>query len=111
MGPPVAKPARQGFGLFGYLLARAGRREEATRELKALLEQTQKEGGKALDVALVYAGLENLDEALAWMQRAIDDQIMIPFSESAQTVRVVLDSWPRNARVIALRRSLGLQNR
>jgi hypothetical protein len=59
----------------------------------------------------VYAGLENLDEALAWMQRAIDDYAPLPFSESAQTVKGILDSWPRNARVNALRRSVGLQNR
>jgi DNA-binding SARP family transcriptional activator len=109
--PAGEKRARQGAGLFGYLLARAGHREEATRELEALLERNRNEGGQALNVALVYAGLENIDEALAWIQRAVDDHVLIPFSESAQTVKVILDSWPRNERVIALRRSVGLQNR
>jgi len=91
---------RQAGGLFGYLLGRAGQREEATRVLGTLLEQDRNQGGQALNVALVYAGLDDKDEALAWLQRAVDDQIFIPLSEAAQTVSGILDSWPRDPRVV-----------
>ena len=109
--PQGERGARQTVGLFGYLLVRAGQREEATRVLGTLLEQERSTGGNALNIALVYAGLNDIDEALAWLQRAVDNLIPVAFVEAAPTVRDILDSRPRDSRVVSLRRSLGLQNR
>jgi DNA-binding SARP family transcriptional activator/tetratricopeptide (TPR) repeat protein len=109
--PQAERGSRQTVGLFGYLLARAGQREEATRVLGTLLEQDRSTGGQALNVALVYAGLDDVDEALAWLRRAVDDQVLIAFSEAAPTLTGILDSRPGDPRVVSLRRSLGLQNR
>jgi DNA-binding SARP family transcriptional activator/Tfp pilus assembly protein PilF len=109
--PQGERSAKQVSGHFGYLLARSGRKEEATRVLETLLEQNRNPGGQALNIAMVYAGLENFDETLAWMQRAVDEQLLIPLSEAALTVRGILESQRRNPRFTALRIRLGLQNR
>jgi tetratricopeptide (TPR) repeat protein len=94
-------------GLYGYLLAQAGRRDEAGLVLKRLLDQ----GDQGLDVALVYAGLGNIDEALRWLDRAIDDYSLLPFSEVAPIVTGILESRRQDPRVIALRARLGLPSR
>ena len=56
-----------------YVLARAGRRGEARRIHAALLEQSRRGRGSAFQVGLAYAGLGDLDQALAWFERAITD--------------------------------------
>jgi tetratricopeptide (TPR) repeat protein len=56
-----------------YVLARAGRRREALRIHAVLLERARRGGGGAFQVGLVYAGLGDLDQALAWFERAIAD--------------------------------------
>ena len=81
------------------------------RVLETLLEENRNSGGEALNVAMVYAGLDNFDEALAWMQRAVDEQRFPALHEAAQTLHSILDSQRGNPRFAALRTRLGLQNR
>lgn len=59
--------------LLGYLLGRAGERDEALRILAALLERRRVGRGGAFPVAVVHAGLGNRGEALAWLARGIED--------------------------------------
>ena len=56
-----------------YVLARAGRRREALRIHALLLERARRGGGGAFQVGLAYAGLGDLDQALAWFERARTD--------------------------------------
>jgi tetratricopeptide (TPR) repeat protein len=56
-----------------YMLARMGRRGEARRTHATLLERSRRGDGGAFQVGLVYAGLGNLDQALSWFERAIED--------------------------------------
>jgi Tfp pilus assembly protein PilF len=97
----------QTSGLYGYVLARAGRREEA----RVILERLQEQGGNALNIGLVNAGLNQDDEALRWLDRAIDDYSLSPIAESAPLVLSYLDSRRRDPRVAAILARLGLQNR
>jgi DNA-binding SARP family transcriptional activator/Tfp pilus assembly protein PilF len=108
---PGADSVPQGSGLFGYYLGRSGQKAEARRILERLLEQNRTRGGQAVNLALVHAGLGETGETVTWLERAIADRLNIPLSEAAYTVAVVLDSLPRDSRVVALRRALGLQNR
>ena len=56
-------------GMAAYSLARGGHRAEAM----AMLKQFERDGAKApLNVALAYLGLGDKDNALLWLDRAVD---------------------------------------
>jgi tetratricopeptide (TPR) repeat protein len=70
-------------GFLGRALAMAGDRADARRMLRELIGDEQREGGLAFDVALVYEGLGDYDNAIAWLDKSIDEhslilQIMLP---------------------------------
>jgi len=58
--------------LLSYALARAGRRDEARAILADLLSGRTRSHG-AFGVAIAYAGLGDLDQAFAWLGRAVDE--------------------------------------
>jgi serine/threonine-protein kinase len=59
--------------MLGFVLARSGQRDEAREILAELLARQQREGNLASDVAVVYAGLGDLDRAFTWLNRALDE--------------------------------------
>lgn len=59
--------------MLGFVLARSGQRDEAREILAELLARQQREGNVASDVAVVYAGLGDLDRAFIWLDRALDE--------------------------------------
>ncbi|MEJ2679802.1 MAG: hypothetical protein P8174_12140, partial [Gemmatimonadota bacterium] len=61
------------LGQFGFILARAGQREEALRVRARLLERWRLGQGEAYPVVLVEAGLGDMDAAFAWLDRAFND--------------------------------------
>jgi hypothetical protein len=66
-------PSPQARMFKGYLLARAGRRDEALAirgELMNRLSRTHRGAGA---IAVIDAGLGDLDSAFTWLDRAIDD--------------------------------------
>lgn len=72
--PQAEEGESRALGLYGYLLGRAGRRGEALR-VRATLEERWREGtGSTFDVGIVYAGLGQLDRALRWLDRSVDDR-------------------------------------
>jgi hypothetical protein len=76
------------------MLGRAGEREEALRIRAHLLERWRYDGGGALPLAVVEAGLGDRDEAFAWLDRALEDRS--------------LTGWPPHLTVMGLlRESLG----
>ena len=71
--PQAARGVPSALGQTAYMLARAGRQVEARRIHGALLERSRRGDGGAFQVGLVYAGLGDLDQALAWFERALGD--------------------------------------
>lgn len=101
------------LGVFGYLLARAGRREEASRVLDTLVQWESNQREVSWPLALVYIGLGDLDNALPRLTRAVDRHTLHAATEPPPLAARVLDSHrgdPRIARLLQ-RMALGPQNR
>lgn len=64
----------ESMSLTGYTYAVSGRRREAERELAELLGILETRHVPALNVALVYHGLGNSNEALNWLERAYEEK-------------------------------------
>jgi len=58
--------------LHGYILARAGRRDDALKALADLRRLSQPREPSPFQVALVYVGLDDMDRAFEWLDKAID---------------------------------------
>jgi TolB-like protein/Tfp pilus assembly protein PilF len=59
-----------GLGHLGNAYARAGRKAEARTILPKLREHVDKSGIGRYEIALIYAGLKNSDQAFEWLERA-----------------------------------------
>jgi hypothetical protein len=55
-------------------LAVAGRKAESHKVLATLLEREQNEYVSPYDIATVYAGLGDKDQAFRWLRRAADER-------------------------------------
>ena len=60
--------------LLGHAYALSGRRQEAEQQLSKLREMEKKKYVPALYTAFTYAGLNDKDQALAWLQKASDER-------------------------------------
>jgi DNA-binding winged helix-turn-helix (wHTH) protein/TolB-like protein/Tfp pilus assembly protein PilF len=54
---------------LGYALAKAGRRAEARAELEGLLRLSRERHVSPYNIAMIYNGLGESDEALGWLER------------------------------------------
>ncbi|HJQ65455.1 MAG TPA: protein kinase [Gemmatimonadales bacterium] len=63
-----------GAGVYGYALARAGRRNEAMAEIRRLERDTLEPYANALPIAQIYGGLGDRDHAFMWLDRAYADR-------------------------------------
>jgi DNA-binding SARP family transcriptional activator/TolB-like protein len=112
-------PADMGVGLtavplLGHVLGRAGQREEALDIRATLLEQWHAGATGAFQVALVEAGLGNVDETFVWLDRALEDGSLSGGPGDAAYMIVLnplLTDAPGDPRVQRLRARLGLQKR
>ncbi|MEO6779156.1 MAG: protein kinase [Gemmatimonadaceae bacterium] len=59
-------------GILGYSLAVGDKRAEAGQVLRGLLDQARKEYVSPYDIALVYTGLGNRDQALYWLGKSFE---------------------------------------
>ena len=59
-------------GQMGYCYARSGRRDEALREIGILRERSQSGYVSPVSFAAIYAGLGEDDEALGYLERAVE---------------------------------------
>lgn len=66
---------RNGFfvAILGHALGRAGRRDAARQVLAELLERSQPKDVPPIWLATVHAGLEEVDEGIAVLERGIPD--------------------------------------
>ncbi|HEX9895751.1 MAG TPA: BTAD domain-containing putative transcriptional regulator [Gemmatimonadales bacterium] len=110
---PQADEGGTSLGLLGYLLARAGQREEASRILAKLLDQKPTEGEASWPIALVYIGLRDLEQAIPWLHRAVDRHSLHAATEPPPLAATVLDPLRADPRIERLlqRMALGPQNR
>ncbi|MEO8679883.1 MAG: winged helix-turn-helix domain-containing protein [Vicinamibacterales bacterium] len=58
----------------GYIYGRMGRKQEARKQLEALLELRKTTFVPAFYVALLYTGVGDKDQAFAWLDRAIEER-------------------------------------
>lgn len=93
--------------LYGHLLARAGRREEALRIREILLDEVQTGRRGAFDMVVIEAGLGNFDQAFAWLDRSIEDRSI----EDANMMEPIFNELRRDPRFERIRPRLGIQNR
>ena len=63
-----------GAGVFGFILASAGRRADATAEIRRLQSDTVEPYANALPIAQIYAALGDRDHAFMWLDRAYADR-------------------------------------
>ena len=95
-----------GQALLGYMLGRGGRTEEARRILAEMLDPSRRTNGGAFDVALVYIGLGDNDQAFAWLNKAVDDR-----SLGFEWMHTTVDDLQRDPRFEKIRRRIGLPQR
>ena len=60
--------------VLGYVHAVAGRRAEAQQQINELLKLSQQRYVASLDIAQIYAGLGDKDQAFAWLEKADDER-------------------------------------
>lgn len=101
-----ANAGARGQALLGYMLARAGRIVEARQILTALLDRSRRIDGGAFEVAIVYAGLRENDQAFTWLDKAVDDR-----SVALDFLSAVVDDLRPDPRFDRFRRRTGLQKR
>lgn len=70
----LSERARRSLACFGYALAITGRREEALAVLKELQGKYDKHEAIGQDVAVVYAGLGEKDQAFTWLEKGVQDR-------------------------------------
>jgi DNA-binding SARP family transcriptional activator len=99
------------LALSGYMLARAGQREDALRVEAALLERWKRRHEGAEHVAEVYAGLGDLDRAFAWLDRALDDGSLVLNPWYGEVLEPVFRELQRDRRFQLVRERLGLPGR
>ena len=93
---------------FGILRAYQGDRDGAQEEVRAVLEAGNEDSLQPVIVAMVYAGLGDLDEAMTWLQRAYDGDY--PHLEYLST-HPFFDPLRSDPRFEGLLRGLNLENR
>jgi DNA-binding SARP family transcriptional activator/TolB-like protein len=111
---PLAERGEQSaLGQLGYIRARAGQREDALRIRATLLERWRRGDGSAFDVAVVYAGLGEVDQAIAWLDRSITDRSLVGSLNPAHGMIMgpLFEDLRRDRRFERLRARLGLQKR
>jgi DNA-binding winged helix-turn-helix (wHTH) protein/TolB-like protein/lipoprotein NlpI len=62
---------------LGYAYALSGRREEALREVEKLQGLSKRRYVPSYDLALIYAGLDDKDQAFAWLDKAYEDRSQV----------------------------------
>lgn len=105
-------PVNDREGLLGYLLARSGRTDDASRVRDTLSDDWRDGGGGAFWVALTSVGLGDREEAFVWLNRAIEDGSLLGGPGSMTNLMAPLfEELRADPRFEVLRARLGLQNR
>ena len=101
----LTEDSAYGLGALGYVAARSGDRARARGVVASLTVLHGVGRARALDLALVYAGLGEVEPALAWLERAYTERSGL--NDLAVDPR--FDSIRRDARFRALLARIGLE--
>lgn len=83
------------YGNLGHYLAQAGRIDEARQELDALLVRRRSEYVPAHELALLYDALGETDQAMDWLETALEERALLMFVIMSAGEWVSLRSNPR----------------
>src|SRR6201988_108908 len=61
-------------GYLGFAYAAAGKKADAQKVLDDLKEQSKRQYVPAYSIAIIYAGLNDKDQAFEWLNKAFDDR-------------------------------------
>jgi tetratricopeptide (TPR) repeat protein len=67
-------PVSQTAGLLGLEYALAGRRDDAFKVLAEMNQMSKQQYVSPFDIALIYVGLGDKDQAFTWLEKAREDQ-------------------------------------
>jgi TolB-like protein/Tfp pilus assembly protein PilF len=70
----LSRSGAASLALLGYSHARLGERKESLQMIEALKAASKQSFVPALFVALVYAGLEDKDQAFTWLEKAYEER-------------------------------------
>ncbi|MGI8897951.1 MAG: winged helix-turn-helix domain-containing tetratricopeptide repeat protein [Pyrinomonadaceae bacterium] len=70
----LSEGRRDSTALLGYAYAVAGKREEAKKVLAELKEIAKRSYVAPFELSLVYTGLNEKDQAFAWLEKAYDER-------------------------------------
>jgi tetratricopeptide (TPR) repeat protein len=114
MRPSAERGETTALAQLGYMLARGGEREEARRIGARLLERSRRGESMAFELALVYAGLGEFDQAFTWLDRSIADRSLHGGPGNPAHLLIVsplLEDLRRDPRFERVRERIGLQKR
>jgi RNA polymerase sigma factor (TIGR02999 family) len=103
---PMAAANARANAWLGFMLARAGRTEEAQRIRDQLVEAALHRNDDAFPVAVIYAGLREFDKAFEWLDRSIADRSM-----EFEIMEPAFQELHRDPRFDRVRQQLGIQRR
>lgn len=72
-GLDLSKRSNASLALLAHVYGRMGKRAEAEAVIKELQEKYAKQEAHARDLAVAYAGLDEKDQAFAWLEKAFSD--------------------------------------
>ena len=107
---PAGRTERSGdLALYAYMLARGGRREEALHIREELIERWNAGEALAVELAIVHAGLGDLDTAFAWIDRLKDPGTFRP--SYITLMAPIFEDLRRDPRFDRVRERMGIQKR
>jgi serine/threonine-protein kinase len=110
--PQARLGERVSTALLGYMLARAGLREEALAIQADLLRRWRDGSVGAYYLAFVPAALGERDEVFDWLDRSFEDgSLASSLGGRVGLIDPVFNDFLPDPRLASLRRRLGLQNR
>ena len=104
---PLSGLSSLSLGFVGHYYGALGERTKATSVLKMLLGDSKKAPPDPVAVAMVYTGLGNADSAMAWLQKAMDQEQKsrtLPNSRAWREFRLV----HQDPRYLELLKQMGL---
>jgi serine/threonine protein kinase/Tfp pilus assembly protein PilF len=101
--PVAERNPLQGDPWLGFMLARAGRTQQAREVRDRLLERWRRGDGGAYGLAVVDAGLRDFDDAFEWLGKSVDDR-----SLRYNIMEPAFEELRRDPRFDRLRNRLGI---
>ena len=101
----LAKRSNASLALLGHVYGRLGKRVEAEAVIKELKERFDKREGDGRDLAVAYTGLDEKDQAFAWIEKSYEER-----SNFMAVLRLepLLDSLKTDSRWTELLRRVGI---